>query len=304
MPATAQTVLVTGATGKQGGATARALLDHGRRVRVLVRDPGAPRVRSLVAAGAEPVVGDMLDPASLDAAMEGAHGVFSVQPAESPFSPVRAEDEVRMGTRVAEAASAAGVRHFVYTSVGGAERNSGIPNWESKWRIETAIRALRLPATILRPVDFMENFAGPYSGIGSGEIASPVPPDSRQQLIAVEDIGAIAALAFADPDHYLGRAVEIAGDEMPRAEVAAVISRALGRTIPFRETPVADLARTLPQALPYRAWFVAGGYAADLPAVRALHPGILTLEAWLDRTGRELIAAALPEAGAPQGTPA
>src|SRR5262252_8786605 len=136
---TAKSILVTGATGQQGGATARHLLARGFSVRALVRDPSAPAARELTRIGAELIVGDMDDPGSLCRAMRGAHGVFSVQPALIP--PRFAEHELERGINVFEAARASGVEHFVYSSVAGADRGTGIPpHWEIKGRIETRIQ--------------------------------------------------------------------------------------------------------------------------------------------------------------------
>lgn len=147
-------VLVTGATGQQGGATARHMLAAGWRVRALVRDLQSPAAQALAVAGAELVAGDMTEPASLDAATKGVYGVFSVQPAAA--SPHFNRHEVPMGRAVADAAAAAGVEHLVYASVGGADRQPESDGVNTKWEIEQHIRALGLPATVLRPVMFMD----------------------------------------------------------------------------------------------------------------------------------------------------
>ncbi len=152
-------VLVVGATGNQGGATARALLADGWPVRAMTRDPNSAGAKELAALGAELVTADLDDPPSLEAAVRGMYGVFSVQ----NFMTAGLEGEVRHGNAVAAAASEAGVMHFVYTSVGGAERASGVPHFETKWTIEQRITQLGLPATVLRPALFMDNFAHPQA---------------------------------------------------------------------------------------------------------------------------------------------
>ncbi|MGH4033097.1 NmrA/HSCARG family protein [Actinomycetota bacterium Odt1-20B] len=290
-----RTVLVTGATGRQGGATAKHLLRAGWKVRALVRRPTAPAAQALARSGAELAAGDMDDPVALDAAMRGVHGVFSVQPTAgyagtAPGFTVK--DEVRLGTKVADAAARAGVGHFVYASVGGAERATGIRRWESKWRIEQHIGALGLPATILRPVRFMENQADPVLGVRDGVLADVVEADVPVQLIAATDIGAFASLAFTDPDHYLGRALELAGDERTFPQIAAAISRATGRPVDYRPIPRAALADADPDA---RAGYDfanrQGGWQADIPALRALHPGLMDLDAWLQSEGAALLHA-------------
>jgi uncharacterized protein YbjT (DUF2867 family) len=284
-----QVILVTGATGNQGGATARHLLADGWRVRALVRDPNSSPARQLAAAGAEPVVGDMGDRATVDSAVRGAHGVFSVQPAAS--SPHFDQNEVRFGVTVAEAAHAAGVRHFVYASVGGAERDSGVSHWETKWQIEQRIRALGLPATVLRPVMFMENHASPFFGVtGEAALIRMISPKATVQLIAVSDIGAFAALAFANPEQYLGKAIELAGDELTRDQLVAAISEATGRRLDTG--PVSsEVLDGLGVAADIERAESFGGWQADIPALRALHPGLMDFATWLSREGAAKFAA-------------
>ncbi len=285
-------IVVTGATGLQGGATARHLLAAGEpwHVRALVRDPSTPAARDLARAGAELVTGDMGDRASLDAAFAGAHGVFSVQPAHD--APHFDTDEVRYGVNVADAAHAAGVRHLVYTSVGGVERGSGISHWNTKWEIEQHIRSLGLPATFLRPVMFMENHASAKYGVTSPTaLIRMIAPGARVQLIAVEDIGAFAALAFADPATYLGLSLELAGDEVTREELVAAIGRATGLEPAVTPVPREVLAAQGVNVDNVQRGGSFGGWQADIPALRRLHPGLMDLDTWLDRHGTALFAA-------------
>ncbi|GIL28593.1 NmrA/HSCARG family protein [Actinocatenispora comari] len=283
-------VLVTGATGKQGGATARHLLAAGWRVRALVRDPGSPAAARLAAAGAELVAGDMTDRDSLDRAAAGAHGVFSAQPAipQPRHDPL----EVRMGRNVADAALAAGAEHLVYTSVGGADRDTGFDQWETKWQLEQYTRSLDLPYTVLRPVMFMENHAslGPHGAFGATALIRMITPETTVQVIAVDDIGAFAALAFTRPDEYRGVELEIAGDEVTGAQLAAGIEAAVGR--PIDTTPLAPPQQVRNDGSSFAGW------QADIPALRRRYPGLMTFDTWLDRTGAELLRAAAAHAAA------
>ena len=181
-------VLVTGATGRQGGAVIRSMLPKGWKLRALTRRPDAAPARELARRGVEIVRGDLDDPASLDAAARGAYGVYSVQ----DFWSIGARREIQQGKNLADAARRAHVEHFVYSSVGGAERNSGIDHWESKWEIEKHIRKLGLPATILRPAAFMENYYVDQVEIGilKGKLVDPIRADKPYQTVAAEDIGA------------------------------------------------------------------------------------------------------------------
>lgn len=286
-----RTVLVTGATGVQGGATARQLLAAGWRVRALVRDPAAPAARALALAGAQLVPGDMDDPAALREAMHGVHGVFSVQPtAGYPGTPpdFTVDDEVRLGLNVTEAASDAKVRHLVYSSVAGAERSPGIRRWESKWQIEQRIQALGLPATILRPVRFMENHANPTIGVRDGALTDILKPDQPVQIIAGTDIGAFAALAFTTPDRYLGQALEIAGDELTMPQVVDAIGRATGHPVSYRAIPREALTGPDPDARAGYDFAHHRGWQADIPELRKLHPELMDHDTWLRREGKAL----------------
>ena len=274
-------ILVTGATGQQGGATARHLLAAGRRVRALVRDPDSDRATALRTAGAELVRGDQTDRASLDAALAGTAGVFSVQPAAGQRE-ARDIDEVGMGVNVAEAAAAARVDHFVYSSVGGVETSGPGSAWAPKLEIERRIAALGLPATVLRPVMFMDNHVHPGLGIrGSRSVLRLVPEGVRIQVIAADDIGAFAALMFADPGRHRGQVYELAGDELTKAELAGKITAATGIVpdlTPPSDSEVAALGFDLQGMIKDNRL---AGWNADLPALRKIFPALKTYDDWL-----------------------
>lgn len=283
------TVLVTGATGAQGGATARALLARGRPVRALVRNPQTPAAAGLAQLGVTLVRGDLDDPDSLRVAMAGAHGVFSVQ---TFMTSGGLGGEVRRGRAVADAAAASGVAHLVYSSVGGADRASGVPHFDSKWAIERHLRSLPVPSTVLRPTFFMDNFAEhpPEVVDGTLVVRLALHPDTRVQLVAVEDIGVFAAQAFDDPDRYVGAAVELAGDELTGSQIAATFGVAGAMPARFEELTLDQVA--LNSAIPFSheialmfEWFQTAGYAADIPALRASHRPLYTFGDWLHAVG-------------------
>ncbi len=275
-------ILVTGATGNQGGAVARSLAADGWPVRALVRDSRKHDARELVSLGIELVHGDLEDPASLRRALRGIYGVFSVQ----TWKEKGVDGEVRMGKNLADAARAAGVKHFIYSSVGGADRKTGIPHFESKYAIEEHIRSLELPSTIFRPVYFMYNFNAPAmrAAILNGALATALRPDRRLQMLATEDLAAFVRLAVGHPEVYLDNTFELASDELTMPEVAEVFSRVTGKTVQYVQQPIEQVRRFNKDAGRMYAWFNDDGYHADIPALRALHPGLLTLEAWLQGT--------------------
>jgi uncharacterized protein YbjT (DUF2867 family) len=281
-------VLVTGATGRQGGGVVRHLVARGASVRAVTRSPDGARARALADHGVEIVKGDMEDRPSLERAMRGASGVFSVQ----DFWTVGAEAEVRQGINVADAALASGIDHLVYSSVGGAERDSRIDHWETKWRIEKHIRARELPATILRPASFMENYYIPAveKSLLKGRLLDPIRGDTPYQTISTDDIGKFAALAFERPEHFIGLELEIAGSELTNRQAAEVFGRVLGRDVKFRRLPMplvrVALGREFFQMF---RWFNAGGYRADVRALRRDYPELELrgLEQWLRDEGWE-----------------
>ena len=284
-------VLVIGATGQQGGATARQLLERGRTVHALVRDPDSPAAKELKEAGADLVVGDLDDPASLRTAMDGVHGVFLVltMMVGPRISPEGVVAEERRGKAVADLAQESGVEHLVYSSLNGAGANSGIPYYESKARIEEHIHAIGLPATILRPVSFMDNFATytrPVLNDGELVVSLAVRPELPMQLISVRDIGAFAAIAFDRPDHFLGRTVEIAGDALTPAEIAETFGRVCGLPARFRQTPIEQIRAFDAQLAQMFTFFNEHpSDLSDLAELRAEHPGLMPLETWLHTTG-------------------
>jgi uncharacterized protein YbjT (DUF2867 family) len=270
-------ILVTGATGQQGGAVAKALLAKGQRVRVLTRNPD--KAFHLTEAGAEVVQGDLTNPSDLQAALRGVRGVFAMS---TPFE-AGMEAEVRQGMMLADAAKQAGVAHYVYTSVGSAHRHTGIPHFETKWQVEQHIRAIDLPATILRPVWFMENFTTFAKPSPEGILSLPMKPDRTLAMIAVHDIGEFGASAFLRPQEFLGQAIDLAGDELTMVETATLLSEAMGRPIRFQEFPEdqAESALGHDLAVMFR-WFNEVGYAIDVDALtQRFRIPLLSFRDWL-----------------------
>src|SRR5215467_3431370 len=283
---TDKTVLVTGATGRQGGSVIRHMLATGWKLRALTRDSTSAAAQGLARKGIEVVKGDLEDPASLDRATDGAYGVYSVQ----DFWAVGARREVQQGKNLADAAAKARVEHFVYSSVGGVERNSGIDHWESKWEIEKHIRRLGLPATMLRPAAFMENYYIDQVEIGilKGKLMDPIRPDKTYQTIATDDIGAFVALAFDRGKDFIGAEIEIAGSELTNPEAARVFSRVLGKPVKFRKLPMPMVRLVLGKEF-YQMfrWFNREGFKADITDLRRRYPEVhfQTLEEWLISEG-------------------
>jgi uncharacterized protein YbjT (DUF2867 family) len=280
------TVLITGATGRQGGSVLRHMLAQGWKLRALVRNSEGDGAKRLIDQGIEVARGDLEDPASLERACRGVYGVYSVQ----DFWAVGAKREVQQGKNMADVAMRAGVEHLVYSSVGGAERNSRIDHWESKWEVEKHIRKLGLPATMLRPAAFMENYYIDQVEIAilKGKLVDPIRADKPYQTIAADDIGAFAALTFARPKDFIGAEIEIAGSELTNPQAAEVFSRVLNRRVKFQKLPM-PLVRLLLGKEFYQMfrWFNAEGFMANIPELRRKYSEVHlhTLEEWLRMEG-------------------
>src|SRR6201998_3562012 len=230
-----RTILITGVTGNQGGAVAQALQGSGFHLRGLTRTPDGQRAAALARQGIDIVKGDLEDEATLRRALAGVWGVFGVQNAAE----AGVEREEAQGKRLATLARAAGVEHYVYTSVGSAHKQTGVPHFDNKWRIEETVRGLSFPShVILRPVFFMENLVAPFSLQGS-RLAWALGPDTKLQMIAVEDIGWFGARAFTDAAAFHRREIDIAGDVRTMPEAAEILKGALGRPIAFAQPPIA-----------------------------------------------------------------
>lgn len=253
---------VLGATGKQGGAVARHLTAAGWDVRAVTRNPDVPGG----------VVADQGSPQDLTRAFAGADAVFSVQPA--PHDPRSPQDyspavETRWGRNVADAALAAGVRHLVYASLVEAVAETGVASFDSKWAVERHIADIGLPATVLRSTTFMDGLHAP----GLTKLTHLLDPSVRYHLIAVDDIGAIAARVFADPGRFIGSSLTLAGDLLTPVEIAGLMG------VEYEQFQVDDpeLAKVFSRGAEPEV---------DIRALRALHPGLRTFAAFLEETVR------------------
>jgi uncharacterized protein YbjT (DUF2867 family) len=273
MPNTDETVLVTGATGQQGGAVAGELLSHGFKVKAMTRNPEGEKAKALKMRGAEIVSGNLDDASSLEKAMAGVWGVFAVQ---NTWEAGVEQEEVQ-GKLTANVARKVGVRHFVYSSVGSAHRRTGIPHFDNKWRIEETVRSLGFPSyTILRPVFFMENWISPWFKpyIDQGSLAMGIKPATKLQMIAVADIGRYGLWAFQHAGQLNGRAIDIAGDELTMPETAEIMSAAAGRKITHFRVPIEEVRKASEDFAAMLEWFDNVGYDVHIES-RAKESGIV-----------------------------
>ncbi|RBI58448.1 NmrA/HSCARG family protein [halophilic archaeon] len=278
---TPTSVLVVGATGTQGGAVVDHLLDADEAFDVhgLTRNPDSDDARNLADRGVTVEEGDLKDKSSLRPIVEDVDAVFGV----TNFWEAGYDDEVQEGKNLADVVADADVEYFVFSSVGGAERDTGISHFDSKYEIEKRIRDLDLPATIVRPVFFMQNFEGMREDIENGTLAMALAEGVSLQMIDADDIGAFVAQAFTNPDAYLGEAFELAGDEHTLESAADIFADVLERDVEADHLSIESLREQMGEEYAVMfEWFNDHGYEADIDTLRRNHDVDFTqLEAYL-----------------------
>ncbi|RKT52713.1 NmrA/HSCARG family protein [Saccharothrix australiensis] len=262
--------LVTGATGAQGGAVARLLLDRGHAVRALTRDPRSPAAQRLQAAGAEVVAGDFDHPATLKAALHDVRSVFAVT---TPFGS-DPDTEARQGIALVDAAHE--VDHIVFTSACNADRHTGIPHFDSKRRVEEHLIGGDVRWTVLGPAAFIDDKFGEWtlSGLRRGVLALPMPSDRALHLVAVADIAAVAVLALEQPDRFGGTRLDLAGEALTPARMADALTAAIGRPIHHHQPPLEVVERHSADLAAMFRYFTEVGTQVDVAALHASLPEI------------------------------
>jgi uncharacterized protein YbjT (DUF2867 family) len=279
----AATIFVTGATGNQGGAVARSLMNNGFKVKALTRNSSSAPARNLKSLNVEIIQGDLNNTDTYRDYIKNVDGIFSVLTHENGIN-----KEIKQGIDLANLAKEYGIKHFVYSSVTGADQDTGIPHWESKFKIENHIRQINLPYTIVRPASLFENFLIPQvrSRILKGKLASPVNKNVVQQFISSKDIGEISADIFMKPDKYSGRTVTIAAEEMDMAKVAGIFSEALGKEIKYQKLPGLITRLVMGKDLYKMFKWVNENDAVflkDLDAFKKEYPHLTGLKEWIQR---------------------
>lgn len=278
-------VVVTGATGLQGSAVTRHLLKAEWQVRALTRNAASRQAQALAASGADVVQGNMEDVASLRPVFAGAYGVYSVQ---NPYIS-GVEAEVRQGKQVADVAKESGVQHLVYGSAGTGRQGTGIPSWETKLHIEAHMKALNLPLTILRPTAFMELMTEKkfFPMVAMWQVMPRVMGAARRlPWICTDDLGAIAAKVFADPQRFIGQELTLASDVQSLEQCRMIYRQVMGRNPPHFPLPswlfsrFGFVGRDLTTMW---RWLGTEAINLDTASTHAIYPDALTVHAWLSR---------------------
>ncbi|MFC4870748.1 NmrA/HSCARG family protein [Negadavirga shengliensis] len=273
-------IAVTGATGKQGGAVAKSLWEAGFQVRALTRNPASPMAAKLKQQGMEVIPADMEDVESLKKSLDGAYGVFSVQ--NYWEKGVGYEGEIRQGKNLVDAAKSAGVGHFVQASVADAEKPEGVKHWECKAVLEEYIKEKQLPFTFLGETFFMENFMAPKNGKMIFPFLSGIlKSNTRFHMVSVKDIGAVTAVVFQEPEKYIGKKVNIAGDCLTISEMKAVYNKVMPKKAPGYAIP-AWLSNILNREMVKQVkWNNDPGWQFDLSETKAVYPQLTSFEDFL-----------------------
>jgi len=275
-------VTVTGATGRQGGAVVRHLLSDGWRVRALTRSPQRQAARDLAALGAEVVQADMADRGSLVEPFRGAYGLYSVQ---NPM--ISGVDEITQGRNVADVARDAGVHHVVYGSTGVGVPGTGVGWWESKLAVQAHMEELGLPLTVLRPTAFMELMTDRsfFPAVSTWHLMPKlIGADRPLPWISVDDLGAVAALAFAGPDRFIGADLKLAAETLSIAECRGIWRDVRGRPPRGFPMPVRMFERFVGKDLPTMwRWLRTGDVNADVAGTHEILPNVSTVREWLIR---------------------
>lgn len=266
-------ILVTGATGTQGGAVVRSLSKRGWKVRGLTRNPDTEKADILREMNVEVVRGDLNNPGTVRKYLDDVYGVFSVQ----NFWEHGADIEVKQGKALIDLARDAEIKHFVYSSVGSAHRNTHLSHFDSKWEIEEYLRASGLRFTVFRPVFFMDNFLFMKDQILEGKLINAMEPDIPLQMIASKDIGEFVEAAFSEPDVYLEKSIDLAGDEKTFPEIAEIFSKETGRTVSYIKLEMEDFESKLgSENARMVEWFNNVGYDVNIDQLRDTYDVDLT----------------------------
>jgi uncharacterized protein YbjT (DUF2867 family) len=259
-------ILITGAPGLQGGAAVPYLSGYGHRVRVLTRNP--EKAKGLTDSNVEVIQGDSRKRETLKKALDGVDGVFLITPSEEG-----PEAEATAGKAMVDACTEKEIGHVVYSSVCCANKKTRVPYFESKGGIEDHLKESGLSYTILRPVWFMEHFASPWyrPSIEKGVLSTPLHPDRPLQMISAGDIGRIVAEAFTKPMKFVGREIDIAGDQLTMKEIAEGISHVLSHPVRYEHIPGSRAEKAVGKDwVPVFRWLDEHGYDADIWLAQSL----------------------------------
>jgi uncharacterized protein YbjT (DUF2867 family) len=276
MAANQRKILVTGATGQQGGTLARLLLQKEHKVYALTRNTHSSAAQDLRNRGAIIVKGDLDDSDSLKLAVKDVQSVFLMG---TPFED-GIEGETRRGKLMADIAKENSIEHLVYSSVANADKNTGIPHFESKYKVEQHIKNLGIPHTIIGPTFFMENLLGP--GLEQGQLTLPLSPSTTLQQSALENIAEFSALVLERREPFLGKRIDIASDEVTGKQAAEILSNELGQRIRYVPIPLEQVYQANEDMARMYNWYEKAATGIDITSLHQEYPEVkwLSIKDW------------------------
>ncbi len=273
-------VLLIGVTGGTGPNVVKGFLEQGAtNLRAITRkiDLNRPSLSKMNDAGVELVEANLDDDNSLAAAFAEVSSVYCHATAADSAKPDPLE--IERAKRVARLAKQKNIKHFLYNSAGGADRNSGIGHIEQKYKVEKILKEAGLPTTMLRACLFMEEFWKKYTrpSILKGVFQFSIQPDKPLHLITTKDMGRVAAHIIKNPSKYIGKEIELAGDVLTPIKMAEAFSKVQKMTVVYRETPAwIFILLWRKELFDLIQWYRTKGYQADVKYLREEFPGLLT----------------------------
>ena len=267
-----QNIMVTGATGQQGGSVVNVLLENGHQVHALTRNPDSDKAKALSARGVKMVAGDMGDPDSLGSVFDQVDSLFLVG---TPFE-AGVEGEVSQGINAIDAAKSAGIKHILYSSVSDADKNTAIPHFDSKFEVEQHLSQSGVPFSIMAPAFFYDNMMAPFilPGLQTGALAQAMPADVPLQSVSIKNIGEFAGLILDNPERFRGQRINIASDNLNGDEYAGAIEAASGKKLNYVEVPLQQVKDWSEDMASMYDWFVRVGYSADIEGLKNRYPEV------------------------------
>lgn len=277
-----KSIFVLGGTGNQGGAVAKKLLENNFHVKVLTRNPDSPNAKRLIELHAEIISGNLDNPKTFRKILKDTSGLFCVLTFDNGV-----EKEIERGVNLINLAKDNNVEHFLYSSIAGADIETGVPLWESKRKIENYLKKSGIPYTIIRPNLLFETFLFPRikNGILKGKLVSPVNKDRIQQFIACQDIGKISVDIFSNPDKYKNKTITLGTEQFNLIQVTELFSKVLGRKIEYKKIPMLITRMAMGGDL-YKMfkWVNKNNtiFLENIEQYRTEHPDYLNFEKWIE----------------------
>lgn len=276
-------IFITGGTGQQGGAVARSLINDGLHVKILTRHPDSAKALELKQKGAKIIKGSFHDFDTIAENLKGSDGLFLMStPFESGI-----QGEIDQAKRLVDLAANISIPFLLFTSVVDADKQTGIPHFDSKFEIEKHIKSKNLNHSIIAPAYFYENFFSPFvlPGLKNGFFAQALSASKKLQSISVETIGNFAAYIFEHPDTFNGKRINIASDELNGTEYSQLLTRKSGKTIQYQEIPLAEIRKNSEDMAKMYEWFENVGYSVNINDLKLQYPQVnwITFNDWLEK---------------------